>query len=245
MEPQIIFENDDYIVIDKPAGLISHSDGRTHEPSVAEWILARWPQLAGVGAPWTSPQGEVVLRPGMVQRLDRTTSGIMLVAKTAEMYDHLKKEFKARRVEKVYRAFVYGHVPESGTIVAEVVRAGEKGKGRWEARACGEDDSQAAITEWQRIARGEAEGEKYSYIEVMPKTGRTHQIRVHFASIDFPLVADFLYAPTRSPILGFTRPALHAYSIAFTDLDEKRVEFTSLLPADFLADEGKMRDAKR
>lgn len=233
-EPLLIDETDDYLVLDKPAGLIVHSDGRTEEPSLADWVLAHYPALASVGEPWVSPQGKRVALPGIVHRLDRTTSGIMLLAKTRAMYAHLKEQFKARHVDKAYRAIVYGHMEkEDGRIVAEITRTGETGKKRWDARPCDAHDKRAAITEWRVISRGETDGEKFSYIDAYPKTGRTHQIRVHLSSIDHPIVADHLYATGKQPILGFTRPALHAYSIAFALPAGERVVYAAAMPSDF------------
>ncbi len=243
--PTVIAETDEVLVVNKPAGLIVHSDGRTDEPSLAGWILREYPALADIGEPWLSPQGEYVPRPGIVHRLDRTTSGAMLLAKTAEAYSYLKSEFKERRVEKIYRAVVYGLIEtEAGKIVAEIMRSSAPPK-HWYARPCREGDApstgadqrsvgRAAITEWRllkRLTDPETE-ESASYLEVMPKTGRTHQIRVHLASIGHPLVADHLYAPERKPILGFSRPALHAYSISVT-LNGKSAKFIAPLPDDF------------
>ncbi len=229
--PHIIAETDELLVIDKPAGLIVHSDGRTIEPSVAEWILERYPKLASVGEPWVSPQGETILLPGIVHRLDRMTSGVMLIAKTPEMYAYLKSEFKARRVHKTYHAFVYGQMEkEEGRIIAEIVRSSEPPK-RWYARETTEDDIRAAVTSWRVLERLE----EATYIEAKPETGRTHQIRVHLASIGHPIVADHLYAPERPLILGFTRPALHAHSITLTLPTGEPVSYSTPPPPDFVA----------
>lgn len=228
--PTVIAETDELLVLDKPAGLIVHSDGRTKEPSVADWILQKYPALLSVGEPWMSPQGEHIPLPGIVHRLDRTTSGILLVAKTQEAYVYLKNEFKERRVEKVYRAFVYGHMEqEAGKVVAEVMRTSEIPK-KWYARPCEESDKRTAITGWELLKQLE----EAAYLEVRPRTGRTHQIRVHLASIGHAIVADHLYSPDRPPILGFQRPALHAYGISLT-LSGQKATFTAPLPADFRA----------
>ncbi len=232
--PSIIAETDELLVINKPAGLIVHSDGRTQEPSVADWILENYPELASVGEPWKSPQGERVLLPGIMHRLDRTTSGVMLIAKTPESYVYLKNEFKERRIEKTYRAFVYGHMEKKdGTIVAEIMRSKEVPK-RWYAKPTSERDIRAAITEWRLLERLEDPHtrEFVSYIEIRPRTGRTHQIRVHLASIGHPIVADHLYTLDKAPILGFTRPALHAYSISLV-IGGNKETFTAPPPADF------------
>ncbi len=233
--PRAIAETEVYLVLDKPAGLICHRDGRTEEPSVAEWLAANYPETSLVGEPWVSPQGESILVSGLVHRLDRCTSGVLLAARTNAMWTHLRAELKARRVEKEYRAIVYGILPlEQGTIVAEIVRSGEKPK-RWYAKPCDEAQVRAAITEWRVVGRGSSpEGEPYSMLALFPKTGRTHQLRVHLSSIGHPIVADHLYASTHRPILGFERPALHAFSIAWVLPDSRRVHYEAPLPEDFL-----------
>lgn len=231
--PDIIAETDELLAVSKPAGLIVHSDGRTEESSLAEWLIERYPFLENIGEPWVSPQGERVRIAGLVHRLDRTTSGVLLAAKTPEMFAYLKGEFKARRVEKTYRALVYGHVEaDSGRIVAEIMRSSEPPK-RWYARPCEENDIRAAITDWQVLKRLEIGGEPISYLELSPKTGRTHQLRVHLASIGHPIVADHVYAPERAR-LGFERPMLHAYSISVVLPNGKRRDFLAPLPDDFV-----------
>lgn len=234
--PTIIAENEYVVALDKPAGLICHSDGRTVEPSVAEWIAERYPECVVVGEPWVSPQGERVRVCGLVHRLDRTTSGVLIAARTQETYDFLKGEFKARRVEKEYRAIVYGRMPEDvGRIVAAIERSTVPPK-KWMAVPCEEGHVRAAITEWRVLACGEdAQGIPYSYLSVRPMTGRTHQIRVHLASIGHPIVSDHLYAPERTSILGFTRPALHAFSISFVLPNGERERYEAPLPADLYA----------
>ncbi len=227
--PTVIAENEWLLVIDKPAGLIAHSDGRTEEPTLAEWIGQRYPALRGVGGVWISPQGESVALNGLVHRLDRTTSGVILAAKSAESFEYLKNEFRARRVEKKYIAWVYGKVAESsGTIIAEIMRSSTPPK-KWYAKACKSDDARAAITDWRVL-------ESYddvSLLELSPKTGRTHQLRAHLAYIGHPIVADHLYAPDRTKILGFTRPALHAASISVFLPDHTHVSYSAKIPPDF------------
>lgn len=230
--PTVIAETSDLLVLNKPAGLIVHSDGRTVEPSVAEWVAEKYPALVSVGEPWMSPQGESVRVCGIVHRLDRTTSGVLLVAKTQEMFSYLKGEFKARRVEKTYHALVYGNVEgESGRIVAEIARTGTVPK-RWYAKPRDENHPRAAITDWRVLRRFETGGKPVTYLELSPKTGRTHQLRVHLASIGHPIIADHLYAPDKPALFGFTRPALHAYSISVI-LKCERKTFVAPVPAGF------------
>ncbi|MCR4325241.1 MAG: RluA family pseudouridine synthase [Patescibacteria group bacterium] len=233
--PKVLAETEEMLALDKPAGLIVHSDGRTEEPSVAEWLAKEYPALKGIGGAWVSPQGENIDLNGIVHRLDRTTSGVLLVAKTSEMYGYLKSEFKARRIEKTYRVYVHGHMEnEKGIIVAEIMRSSESPR-RWYARVCEKSDKRAAITEWELLEKlsDPATGEPASYVEARPRTGRTHQIRVHLAHIGHGIVADRLYAPECAPILGFTRPALHSHSISLTLPSGQKAEFTAPLPPDF------------
>ena len=238
MEPTVLYEDADVLVIDKPAGLIVHSDGRTDEPSVAEWVLDRYPALASVGEPWESPQGERVPRPGIVHRLDRDTSGVMILAKTQETYVFLKEQFQSRTTEKTYHAFVYGHPrADRGTIEAEIVRI-RAVPPRWGVARAGEGKKhRAAVTDWRVLTRAvdRETGEKVALMEALPKTGRTHQIRVHFKHFGHPVVCDKLYAKGKPCLLGFSRQALHAFSLAIDLPSGERRTFEAPLPGDFVA----------
>ena len=236
MEPTVIYEDDNLVVLNKPAGLIMHSDGRTVEPSVAHWLLSRYPGSETIGEPWTSPQGEIVARPGIVHRLDRGTSGAVVVAKNQETYLFLKEQFQARTATKQYRAFVYGHpTKDEGVIEAEITRI-RSIPPRWGvARKNEEKKHRAAITEWNVLSRAaDAEsGEKISYLEARPKTGRTHQIRVHLKHLNHPVVCDPLYAKGRPCVLGFRRPALHAFALTLALPTGETKTFEAPLPEDF------------
>jgi 23S rRNA pseudouridine1911/1915/1917 synthase len=236
VEPEIIFEDENLLVINKPAGLIVHSDGRTAEPTVAEWVLKHYPETAQVGEPWLSPQGELIARPGIVHRLDRTTSGVMLLVKTQGAYEFLKEEFQKRSVKKEYRAYVYGHPrAERGTIEAEIVRI-RSVPPRWGVARGGGKPGRAAVTEWEVLERGldRKTEENVSFVAVRPKTGRTHQIRVHLQSVHHPVVADPLYAKGKPLLLGFRRPALHAFHLSLMLPSGESKVFEAPLPRDFL-----------
>jgi 23S rRNA pseudouridine1911/1915/1917 synthase len=226
MEPIVITETRSLIAIHKPAGLITHADGRTEEPSLAEWLIARFPYLAEVGEAWISPQGQRVRIGGLLHRLDRGTSGVLLAAKNSDAWRDARDAFRAHTVEKTYLAYVYGAMEESaGRVVAEIMRSSEKPK-RWYARTTSERDRRAAITDW-RLVRQLPEA---ALLRLSPKTGRTHQIRVHLASIGHPVVADHLYAADKASLLGFARPALHALRIVIGG-----ETFEAPLPPDFAA----------
>ncbi len=236
MELPVLYEDSDVLVINKPAGLITHSDGRTQESSVVEWALARYPSLREVGDPWVSPQGETILRSGIVHRLDRGTSGVMILAKTNEAHAFLKQQFEDRTAEKRYRTLVYGHpAKDAGVIEVEIVRIRSLPP-RWGVARAGESRMhRAAITEWHTLSRSAdpATGEKAAYLEVRPKTGRTHQIRVHLKHLGYPVVCDPLYAKGRSCLFGFARPALHAFSLSVVLPSGERSTFEAPLPDDF------------
>lgn len=233
----VLYEDDDVVVINKPAGLIVHYDGRTPEPSVVDWVKERYPHMENVGEPWTSPQGEVVPRPGIVHRLDRTTTGIMLLVKTQEAFAHLKGQFQARTIDKQYDALLYGHLKEDeGVVEAEIGRTRTKPR-RWTAQFGKRGNLRAAITHWKVLARlvDPESGELVMHMEMSPKTGRTHQIRVHAKAIHHPLVCDHLYAPKHACILGFTRPALHARTLSFDSPGTgERIAVEAPLPEDFV-----------
>jgi len=234
--PSIIAETSDILAIAKPAGLITHRDGRNSEPSVAEWLIARYPELAAIGE-WVSPQGEHIALGGLVHRLDRGTSGVLLAAKTQEAYEYLKGEFKARRVEKKYLAYVHGQMKKAeGRIVAEIARSSTPPK-KWYAKDCAENAKRAAITDWRVLEKLE----DATLLELYPRTGRTHQIRVHLSHIGHPVVGDLLYARDYSSVLQKTgtiteergRMYLHATSITLTLPSGERATFEAPLPPDF------------
>lgn len=243
MEPEVIYEDDEVLVINKPAGLIVHSDGRTEEPSVALWIAEHYPKTVGVGEPWTSPQGQVIDRPGIVHRLDRTTSGVMIIAKTQAAHEFLKAQFQGREVTKEYRAFVYGHPKGDGGVIEAEIRRTRTNPPRWTAEGGDYAKRRAAITEWKVVRQGYDKnlhvghanlGESVSELAVFPRTGRTHQVRVHLLYIHHPVIGDHLYAPERPALLDFTRPALHAYRLTLTLPTGVKKTFEAPFPADFI-----------
>jgi 23S rRNA pseudouridine1911/1915/1917 synthase len=190
--------------------------------------LLQYPELKGVGEEQTLPDGTRIERPGIVHRLDRETSGVMIVARTQKAFEKLKKQFQDRNVKKVYRAFVHGVLKDDrGTIDKPIGSA----RGGFAPRSA--TRPHGTVREAQTIYRVIARGEVASYIEAFPQTGRTHQIRVHFSAISHPLICDSLYAPGRAALLGFTRLALHAFSISFKHPEGREVIFEAPLPADF------------
>lgn len=220
MEPEILYEDNNILAINKPAGLVVHPDGRTEELSVSEWFVKKFPEARDVGEPLGNIQ-----RPGIVHRIDRETSGVLLLAKTTAGYEHLKKQFQHHEIEKKYHAFLYGKLKEDhGTINLNIARSKSDFRKRVTSR-----EGREAVTYYQVLKRDP----EWTFVEAKPKTGRTHQIRVHFKALHHPVVCDKLYAPSRPALLGFSRLALHAREISFTDLSGTKHTVEAPYPEDF------------
>lgn len=229
MEIEILYEDSDYVVVDKPSGLVVHSDGKTEEPTLVDWILNHYPGLSGVGEPLKLSDGTMIDRPGIVHRLDRETSGVIVIAKDQNSFLHFKERLKNRETSKIYNAFVYGKLKHHIGVMDRKIGKSRKDFRMWSAQRGARGTMRDAITEYNVLK----ERDEASFLEVRPITGRTHQIRVHMKAIHHPVVCDKLYAPNNECILGFERLALHASSIAFLMPDEKWLKISSSLPPDF------------
>lgn len=210
---KVVYEDNDLIVVDKPAGLLVHPAAGQHTGTLVNAILARCPDLGEIN-------GSV--RPGIVHRLDKDTSGLMMVAKNDAAQKSLSRQIKQRSIKKGYLALVLGRLtPERGAIDAPIGRHPQ-------------DRKKMAVVSGGREAKTEYRVLKYfdgyTLVEAMPETGRTHQIRVHFAAIGHPIFGDHIYGK-RSPLLA--RQFLHAYKLGFRlPSSGKYVEFKSELPSD-------------
>jgi len=194
-----------------------------------DWVLKKYPKIKDVGEPGRAANGETIFRPGIVHRLDRETSGVMLIAKTLKSFENLKKQFQNHTIKKIYHAFVFGEVKlDSGTVDRPIGRSSKDFR-RWSAQRGARGEMREAVTDYKVLSRGKG----YSFVEVSPKTGRTHQIRVHFKAINYPLVADSLYGPKKENTLGFQRLALHSCQITFSDIKGKNHTITAPYPEDF------------
>ncbi|MEK7501845.1 MAG: RluA family pseudouridine synthase [Patescibacteria group bacterium] len=234
MKISILYEDADIVAINKPAGLMVHADGRAKGPFLTDWVMEHFPQALNVGELARALDGTSLNRSGIVHRLDMETSGVLLVAKTAQGFECLKKQFQGRTIKKKYLAFVWGEMKEEfGTINRPIGRSSSDFRKKSAQRGA-RGELRVAETYWTKIASASISmTEKFSLIEAEPKTGRTHQIRVHFAAIQHPVVGDKLYAPKRPTALGFNRTALHSRSIEFDNCEGKRIEIEAPLPEDF------------
>jgi len=221
------------------------------ENTVSDFILENYPKIKNVGEPMVVEyKGEKVSidRPGIVHRLDKETSGVLIVAKNQKTFLLLKDQFQNHTIKKVYRAFVYGYVSDpkaslgSGGRGVVNVPLGRSPKDirMWTAGRGARPPLRDATTEYTVLSRfldnpkkkSEVE-HQFSYVEVYPKTGRTHQIRVHMRYINHPVVSDPLYRGAKELALGMKRLALHAYSVTFRLSNGELMTVEAPLPTDF------------
>ncbi len=219
---KVVYEDQALLVVDKPAGMVVHPAPGHPAGTLVNALLAHCPELAARGDE----------RPGIVHRLDRDTSGLILVAKSEKVRRALQRQFQDRQVHKVYLALLDGHLqPAWGRIEAPLGRDPQH-RQRVAVLAGGRE----AVTEYHVLQQfsqqmGPAAGD-YTLVEVEPRTGRTHQIRVHFASIGHPVVGDTVYGRRRSR-LPVPRQFLHARRLGFKHpVTGQRLELEAALPAD-------------
>lgn len=216
---EIVYEDDDIIVVNKPAGMVTHPAPGNYSGTLVNALLAHTSHLASHGAP---------LRPGIVHRLDKDTSGLMVVAKSDQAYLSLIKQLKERTVEKTYVALVHGVMKNDRGVIAE--RIGRHPVQRKKMAVIKTvNRSREAVSEYKVIKRLKG----YTLVEVKIKTGRTHQIRVHLSYLGHPLVGDPTYGKKKNEF-GITGQALHAQKLSFIHpRTGEKVEFESELPAVF------------
>lgn len=243
LKPVIIFENSDYLIINKPAGLIVHGATGITEPVLTDWLRKKYPEIESVG--------DDPIRPGIVHRLDKEASGLMLIAKNQKSFNHFKKQFKSRRVIKKYLALAHGKISKDDDVITFPIRRSKDGyrmaalpvssetisdKNKPNNRDRGtlkaQEESKEAITEFSVLHRYI----NYTLLDVKIKTGRTHQIRVHFYAYGHPLVGDPLYWTKKSKVknekIKLGRIFLVAKELGFKDLAGEKQSFTLDLPSD-------------
>lgn len=201
----ILFENDDLLVVDKPAGMVVHPAAGHSSGTLVNAVLGYDPDLEGIG-------GEE--RPGVVHRLDKNTSGLILIAKNERAHRWLQDQFRLRKVDKTYLALVDGKPPTpSGRVEAHI---GRDPKNRKRMAVVNERKGREAISEYKTVE----EFEKHTLLEFHPHTGRTHQIRLHCAFLKCPIVGDKVYG-RKNPTIGLERHFLHAYRLRILLPNEK------------------------
>lgn len=225
-EIEIVYIDEDIIVINKPPGISVHGGQTVTGVTVADIMARRFPEIAGVG--------EDPIRPGIVHRLDKDTSGVMLIARTQAAFAYYKSLFQERRIEKTYRAVVCGALASQyGTINAPIGRIAtnplKRGVATLRQRI---RSARPAETEYRTISTSA----KYSLVALSPRTGRMHQLRVHMATIGHPIACDRVYGgPRYCCSVEGGRQMLHASMIAFTNRKGTRLALEADLPEDMQA----------
>jgi len=232
--------DDALVVVDKPADMVVHPARGHADGTLVNGLLHLIGEARRTEGPHPTPAG----RPGIVHRLDRGTSGVLVVARTPAALTHLSAQFADHSVERAYVALVWGQTPKpSGTVVARLAR---HEKDRLRFAVCGPRDGKHAVTHWRRLGearyatKGKKDGGVLSLVECRLETGRTHQIRVHMHHLGLPLVGDPLYGRRRPlpdalvPLLGgLGRQMLHAGLLGFAHPDGGRLVFSAPPPEDF------------
>ncbi len=224
----VIYETADFLALNKPAGMDCHGFSGRDDATLANFLLALWPELSGIGASrW---------EPGLVHRLDRETSGLVMVAKTQAAFDELRRQFRNRTVKKRYLALVWGSAAQRGSIRFPIAH---DSKDKRKMRAILSPGAQPAkkkiwraVTDYRKI--GERQG--LSLLELEMETGVTHQLRVHLAAVDHPVVGDILYGSNRPMTFGLGRHFLHASALQFLHPRSKKLLMLEApLPAELAA----------
>lgn len=242
MKIKVLYEDSNILAIDKPSGILVHPDEKSKEKTILDLFIKKYPKLE------------------IVHRLDRETSGVMLLAKNKKAHEFLKEQFMGRSIKKTYVAIVSGWVREDRGVISKPIGRSPSDFRRYSATRGARGEMREAETRYKVLKRFSAEAQQnfyprgsrlepkaseegrrgknfavlkkapFTYLEVYPKTGRTHQIRVHMKSIDHPVVCDSLYNPKNPCPKGLKRMALHAKSIEFKNLKEETVKVESEVP---------------
>lgn len=226
-EPKVIYGDKDFIAVYKPAGLLVHRTSekrkeKSEELTLVDWLLRKYPEIKFVG-------DDPKTRPGVVHRLDRDTSGVMLVARNQKYFEYLKSLFQNHLIQKKYLALVLGKVKKrSDEIVKPIsIKGGTIKRTVYAGRELKE-----AETHYRLLKLLYKEGRDFSLLEISPTTGRTHQIRVHLASIGHPVLGDKIYGPKTQPAWA-KRLFLHALSLEFAAQPGRRLKIESEPPPEF------------
>ena len=229
LKPKILKETDDYIVLEKPSGMLVHSTSKGEEDTLVHWLVKKYPELKKIADPISLNKRDKVFRPGIVHRLDREVSGLMVIARTQTSFEDLKKQFQKKEIKKEYTALIIGHLADDrGLIDFEISRktSGEK----MAAHPAKSNKGKPSLTEYTTVEKFL----KFTLVKINLLTGRTNQIRVHFFALGNPVAGDLLYSlKDKKPKVAIPRILLHANQLSFTDLTGEIQAFESELPEEF------------
>lgn len=228
---QILFENDDFMIVDKPINLVVHPAHANKNHTLVNYLLAMRPEIAD--AVYDPSKSISLERPGIVHRLDKDTSGLMIIAKTSKSMQKLSKIIHNHKLNKNYTALTYGRINEDGQIKSYLRRSSQDRRKMVTHPKQGKE----SITEYKVIEYYKYKTSRLSLVSLTPVTGRTHQLRVHLKSIGHPVIGDQVYSKNDNNLLsrklGATRQLLHASSLSFR-YNNKKYNFESPLPSDMV-----------
>jgi len=220
MKIKVLYEDPNILVIDKPSGILVHPDEKSKEKTILDLFIKKYPKLE------------------IVHRLDRDTSGVLILAKNEKAHEFLKNQFQNRTIKKIYHVIVSGNLKNDRGVINKPIGRSPKDFRRHLAGRGARGEMREAITEYRVLQRLK----NFSYLEVRPKTGRTHQIRVHLKFINHPVAGDTLYNPngplpnlplSKGEEKGGSRMFLHAKSVEFKNLKGEIVKVESVVPKEF------------
>jgi len=232
---EILLETSDFLVINKPAGLVVHGDGKHKEATVVDWFLKKYPESEGVGeAMEIEYAGETIEIPrsGIVHRLDRDTSGVLILAKNQETFDFFKQQFQSHTIKKKYVAVVFGWPRDERGIIEQPIGRSRSDIRAWTTKTSARGTMRDAVTRFTVKKKFEYQGQKYAVVDLYPQTGRTHQLRVHMSHIGHPIVGDPIYSGKKATTLPIERTALHAEQITFKVPNGKDSVVVAPIPTD-------------
>ena len=215
MKIKVLYEDKDILAIDKPIGILVHEDGRSKEKTILDLMQKKYPKVE------------------VVHRLDKETSGVLLLAKNKKAHEFLKEQFQDRLIKKVYHAVVCGYMKNDRGFIKKAIGRSPNDFRKWLAGRGARGELREAETFYRVLKPLNIASHKFSYLEVRPKTGRTHQIRVHMKYLNHPVVGDMLYNEDGLKIKGVKRMMLHAHTIEFKNLKGEMVKVESALPLPF------------
>ena len=214
MKIKILYEDSNILAIDKLSGILAHPDKFSKEETILDWAKNKYKKAE------------------LVHRLDQETSGVMIIAKNPKAHEFLKSQFMNREIKKIYHTIVSGSMKNDRGVINKPIGRSPRDFRRWLSGRGARGELREAITEYKVLKRFTS-SHPFTYLEVKPKTGRTHQSRVHMKYLNHPVACDSLYNPDSPCPKGLSRLALHARSIEFRDPKGKIVKVESPLPKEF------------
>lgn len=229
LTPKVVKKTKDYVIIEKPSGLLVHVTSKNEPVTLVDWLIKKYPEIKKIADPESLKKRDKIYRPGIVHRLDKDVSGLMLIALNQDAFDYYKEQFKKKLIKKEYVALVYGKLPQPHDMIEFEISRKSTG-GKMASHPKGSGKGKPAQTEYKVLQ----EFQKFSQVKINLHTGRTNQIRVHFMALKNPVAGDELYnIKSMKAKVHIPRILLHAHTLEFTDQSGQVQKFESEPPQEF------------